>query len=294
VSDKEFVLPWLPPGSTVHLPGRGEVFVRHHRHADPTRPTLLLLHGWTASADLQFVAAYQTLAEHCSFVAVDHRGHGRGLRTPQRFELEDVADDAAAVLGVLGIDSVIVVGYSMGGPLSLLLTRRHPTLVAGIVVEATALEWRSSLFERSRWKAVRLLGPMLRSWTYPRWLRFGIGHLIPADHPFAAYVPWLEVELRRGDPQAIVQAGFALSRYDARPWASQLCRPAASVITTQDRLVWPRKQRALADALGAQVIELHGDHLASWEHPTEFAAATLAAVTHVVDELARIVEPPAA
>ncbi|MCU1388444.1 MAG: putative hydrolase, partial [Ilumatobacteraceae bacterium] len=55
-------VPWLPPGHTAVLEGRGEVFYRYHQHADPTAPTLLLLHGWTASADLQFFTAYEALA----------------------------------------------------------------------------------------------------------------------------------------------------------------------------------------------------------------------------------------
>ena len=100
-------VPWLPEGRTVLLPGRGEVFYRHHRHANPDAPTLLLLHGWTASADLQFFTAYEALAEHWSFVAIDHRGHGRGLRTLAPFELEDVADDAAALVELLGVGPVV-------------------------------------------------------------------------------------------------------------------------------------------------------------------------------------------
>src|SRR5687768_16475505 len=91
-------LPWLPPGRTVRLEGRGEMFVRWHQHPDPTAPTLLLLHGWTASADLQFFTAYEALAEHYSFVAVDHHGHGRGLRSSIPFTLELAADDAAGVV----------------------------------------------------------------------------------------------------------------------------------------------------------------------------------------------------
>lgn len=274
-------LPWLPEGRTVLLPGRGEVFARIHHHPDAGAPTLLLLHGWTASADLQFFAAYEALAEHYSFVAIDHRGHGRGMRTSHPFELEDVADDAAALVRTLGIESVITIGYSMGGPISLLLTQRHPDLVAGVVVQATALEWRATRRERFRWRTVRLVGPMLRSWAYPRWLRAGIRRLLGPNHEYAQYAAWIEAETRRGDPIAIVQAGGSLGRYDARDWAIVLGKPAAALITTKDRLVRPRKQRALAEALGAYVIELEGDHLSSLEHPVEFREKTLALVDHL-------------
>ena len=269
------LIPWLPEGHTLVAPGRGELFYRYHRHADPDAPIALLLHGWTASGDLQFFAAYEALAARCSFITIDHRGHGRGMRAEQHFELEDVADDAAALLELLGVAPVIAVGYSMGGPVAMLLARRHPHLVRAIVVEATALEWCSSRLDRVRWKTVRIIGPMLRSVAYQRWLRHGIRRLLGVNHPLQVYVPWLSGEMRRNDPQSVVQAGQALSRYDARPWAGQLGIPAASLITTRDHLVRPRKQRALAEALGAEVRELVGDHLSAWVHPTEFASATV-------------------
>lgn len=260
------------------VPGRGELFYRFHRHANPDAPIAFLLHGWTASGDLQFFAAYEALAVHCSFITFDFRGHGRGLRVPARFELEDVADDAAALLQALGVAPVIAVGYSMGGPVGMLLTRRHPHLVRAIVMEATALEWGSSFLDRVRWKTLRILGPLLRSVAYQRWLTHGIRRLLGKDHPVQAYVPWLAGEMRRNDPQGIVQAGQALSRYDATTWVAELNKPAASLITTRDRLVRPRKQRALAEALGAEVRELEGDHISAWEHPGEFAEATAALV----------------
>ncbi len=132
-------IPWLPEGHTLVVPGRGELFYRFHRHADPEAPIALLLHGWTASGDLQFFTAYKALAAQYSFITFDYRGHGRGLRLQERFELEDVADDAAALLESLGVAPVIAVGYSMGGPVGMLLARRHPHLVRAIVMEATAL-----------------------------------------------------------------------------------------------------------------------------------------------------------
>ncbi len=263
------------------LPGRGEVFYRHHVHPDPAAPTVLLLHGWTASADLQFFTAYEALAEHCSFVAIDHRGHGRGLRNLAHFELTDAADDAALLLQGLGLEGVVTVGYSMGGPISLLLAHRHPGLVRGLVVQATALEWRARWWERLQWKTVHALGPMMRSRAFPRLMRWGIRRMLAPEHPMRQYVPWFAAELRRNDAFNIVQAGQSLSRYDARQFAPALGLPAAALITTRDRLVKPRKQRALAQALGAHVHEVADDHLVSLTSPDDFAKATVDLVRRV-------------
>ena len=276
------IIPWLPAGHTATLEGRGEVFYRHHQHADPAAPTVLLLHGWTASADLQFFTAYEALAEHFSFIAVDHRGHGRGMRTGEKFQLIDAAEDAALLLQQLDVGPVITVGYSMGGLISMLLAQSHPELVRGLVVQATALEWKAHLRERVRWKTVHLLGPYLRSHVYPRSMRWGITRLLGRNHPIAQYVPWLASELRRNDTFNMVQAGQSLSQYDARGWAASLGKPAASLVMTRDRLVKPRKQRELADLLNAHVVELPDDHLAAWTSPDAFGKACVEAVLSVV------------
>lgn len=276
------IVPWLPPGHTATLANRGEVFYRHHVHPDASAPTVLLLHGWTASADLQFFSAYGALAEHFSFIAIDHRGHGRGMRTSEKFDIADAAEDAAQLVQQLNVGPVITIGYSMGGPISMLLAQSHPELVRGLVLQATALEWKSAWMERVRWKTVHLLGPYLRSHVYPRSLRWGIRRLLGRNHPTAQYVPWLTSELRRNDSFNMVQAGQSLSHYDARGWATSLGKPAASLVTTRDRLVKPRKQRALADALNAFVVELSDDHLAAWTSPDAFAKASVELVRHVV------------
>ena len=282
----ELRLPWLPDGRLVRIEGRGELFVRHHRHEDPAAPVVLLLHGWTASSDLQFFTAYEALAARCSFIGIDHRGHGRGLRSPDAFTLEDAADDAAALVRHLGVGPVIAVGYSMGGPIALHLTRRHPDVVAGLVVQATGLEWSGTRLERTVWRFLPVLGSFLRTRGYRRYLNRAVPKLLGAGHAIEPYVPWVLSEMSRNDAFAMVDAGRALSRYDARPWASTLRVPAASLITTQDKAVRPSKQRALAAALDASRRELEADHFVTLSRPAEFAAVTVELVELVARQRA--------
>ena len=280
----ELVLPWLPEGRLVRAEGRGELFARIHHHPDPEAPVVLLLHGWTASSDLQFVAAYRDLAARYTVIGIDHRGHGRGLRSPTAFTLEDAADDAAALLDVLGLGPAIPVGYSMGGPISMLLAQRRPELVTGLVVQATALHWRDTKRDRLLWRVLPIAGSWLRSKGYRRSLNRAVPRVIGAsrdDHPVRPLIPWLVSEMSRNDPFVMVEAGRALSRYDARPWAGSLGVPAAALITTADHLVPPRQQRALAVALGAEVRELAADHFAPLSHPQRYTELTIELIEDV-------------
>ena len=271
----------MPPAEIVRVDGRGEFFVRRHQHPDPDAPTVMLLHGWTASADLQFVTAYRELAERYSFIGIDHRGHGRGLRTPAMFAFDDVADDNVAVARQLGIERALLVGYSMGGPVALTIARRHREFVSGVIVQATALEWLESRRDRWQWRFLPVLGSLLRSRWFPVFLRGGLPRLIPTGHDLEPYLPWFESEIHRGNSRTITEAGWALSSFDARTWAPGLGLPAGSLITTKDRLVRPRKQRALAAALGAEVRELRADHSAPWEQPVQFSSLTVELVNAV-------------
>ena len=83
----------LPPGLTLQIPGRGELFLRD---TGGEGPVVMLLHGWMVSADMNWGGAYVDLAEAgYRVLAIDHRGHGRGLRPLGPFRLSDCAADAA-------------------------------------------------------------------------------------------------------------------------------------------------------------------------------------------------------
>ena len=272
------VPPRLPPGRIVFLPGRGEVFARDT--GDENGPAVLLLHGWGATADLNFFNAYPALLGY-RVVALDHRGHGRGLRTREPVRLQDCADDAAALLEVLDIDRAVVVGYSMGGPIALLLAARHPELCAGLVLQATALEFHSETGERALWRGMTVIEAALRHGSGDGVVQRILRETIDREPAPVSLRPWLAGEFRRGHVQSMIDTGHDLSQFDASQLAPTLALPSAVVMTTRDRLVPPRKQRALATAINATVFELPGDHDSCLVAAAQYGAATRAAIDDV-------------
>src|SRR5439155_21497580 len=75
LEDQGLVLPPLPPAEVVTVPGRGEMFVRRTSGGDGV--PVLLLHGWMATADLNWFLLFQELSRHHLAIARDLRGHGR-------------------------------------------------------------------------------------------------------------------------------------------------------------------------------------------------------------------------
>src|SRR5947209_10089067 len=139
----------MPPARTVRLPDRGEFFLRD---TGGEGPVVILLHGWMASADLNWSSAYGDLQDAgYRVLAIDHRGHGRGLRAMEPFRLTDCAADAAAVLRRLDAAPAIIVGYSMGGVIAQLMARDHRDVISGLVLSATCQHFQDRQARRI-WK----------------------------------------------------------------------------------------------------------------------------------------------
>lgn len=243
---------------------------------------MLLLHGWLATADLNWFAVYEPLGAIARVVAMDHRGHGRGLRGAGPFSFEAAADDAAAVLDLVGTGPVIACGYSMGGPIALHLAHRRPDLVSGLVLCATALRFRDHRRDWWQWWLLSLAAVAIR-FGADTWGVIRLIDEVAATEPVVArWRDRLVAEAKRLNTTDAVAAGRALGAYDARDLAPQLGGlPAVVVRTNRDRLVVPRRQSALAEALGAPVIDLDGDHDAFLRQPGAWAHAVVGAVSTV-------------
>ena len=263
----------LPPGRVVLVPERGELFVRD---SGGSGPVVLLLHGWLFASDLNWLRTYAPLAgAGYRVIAVDLRGHGRGLRSSERFRLADCADDAAGLLEVLGIESALVVGYSMGGPVAQLVARRHPHKVAGFVLCATALDW-SDPWQKALWRTMGGLRVVLGAFPLGVWRA-----VVRVQGAAPQYRSWVASELSRSSARDLAEAGRELGRFDSSGWVCDLPQPGAVVLTSRDRVVPPRKQHALAEALRVPPHVVDADHDACSMHPREFVAALLGALESV-------------
>ncbi|WP_291314196.1 alpha/beta fold hydrolase [Corynebacterium sp. UBA2622] len=106
--------------------------------------TVLYVHGFNISSD-EFYMQVDALADRpVRQLLVDLRGHGKtGPVPPEMCEIDAAADDVFAVLRDRGVNGpLIVVGHSLGGPVSLSLMRRHREHLnlAGSVQISSAVE----------------------------------------------------------------------------------------------------------------------------------------------------------
>lgn len=270
--------PALPPGHRAELPGRGTAFYREVA-GPPDAPVLLLLHGWTASADLNFHPLFEDLGEHFRVIAPDHRGHGRGMRPAARFTLEDCADDAAALCRVLGLERVVVAGYSMGGTIAQLMWHRHPDLVEGLVLCAT-----SSRFSDG-WRDTAMFG-LLGGLSFagrklPESLQTKVGMRL-VNSRRRELDEWVTAELERHDWARVGEAGLAIGRFDSTSWIGAIDVPTSVIVTLHDDVIDPIRQLRTARAIpGSDIHMVEGDHAVCSLEPDRFGRVLVTAASAV-------------
>ena len=273
--------PDLPPGAAMHLPGRGTTFVRT-LDGPAGAPTVVLLHGWTATADLNWFTCYKPLAEQFRVVALDHRGHGRGIRSRKTFRMEDCADDAVAVCDVLGIEQFIPVGYSMGGPIAQLMWKRHRQRTAGLVLCATSAYFSTSREERLSFLGISGLAAVAR--LTPLQARTWLTEQFYLQRKADQWEPWAVNQASTHDWRAVLEAGRAIGNFSSRDWISEIDVPISTLITMRDRVVPVRRQVRLFESIpDAEAFRVDGDHDACVSNAKQFVPTLLRACRSVVE-----------
>ena len=115
----------------------------------PGATPVLMIQGLGASKNawnLQRIA----MATRFRIISFDNRGAGRSDKPTEPFTLEQMADDALAVLDAAGIETAHVVGASMGGVISQIVAVKFPHRVRSLTLVCTACRnhpWRQELLQ---------------------------------------------------------------------------------------------------------------------------------------------------
>lgn len=249
----------IPAGRLVELPGRGRTYVTDTPGPHPASPTIVLLHALGTTGLLTWFPAIEPLTRRFRVITLDQRWHGQGIQSPA-FSLVDCADDVAALVEVLGLDEVMVGGYSMGSIVAQRVWRQHPRIVSGLVLGATTDRFQLSPAERAFFlgmgSSMLALRGVSRSRTTLRAARAAVSGLEPTD-----LHEWALREFRSTSPWAVGQALAALGRHHSRPWIGRIDVPTAVVVMMRDRVVPTARQVALARAIpGATIHEVDDGH----------------------------------
>jgi pimeloyl-ACP methyl ester carboxylesterase len=221
---------------------------------------LVLIHGWGRSAD----SAWWPLLEHTerTVIAVDLPGHGRS-NLEKSFSFDLATEALQLAIEDAGLDRPILVGHSMGGPVSLMAVRRHPTGFGGLVVLATSAYWVSPRLQVIVAAAPYLFAP-----------RSPIVRAAMRQESRRSPEARLAVSRSYGlrpSRRVLAEAGVELRRFDARRWEPFEMPPLLWLVTRKDGVISPADQTASAAHLEAKVETIHADHAVIATHARELS-----------------------
>lgn len=101
---------------------------------------MVFVHGWGGSARY-WQSSAEALADEFDCLLYDLRGFGRSqeLSPTLTYEMEDYADDLAALLDALGLDQVYLNGHSMGASVSAIFLNRYPQRVKKAILTCSGI-----------------------------------------------------------------------------------------------------------------------------------------------------------
>jgi pimeloyl-ACP methyl ester carboxylesterase len=246
-------------------------------------PIVMFVHGLSG--------CWQNWLENIPHFARDHRviavdlpGFGESEMPAEDISISGYADTLDTLLDVLGIDSVRLVGNSMGGFIGAELAIRYPARVerlvlaaaAGLSVEFIRTQRKEGLRHRAENIAFFNIGWLAsRSPTVARRRRLRSALLLlVAAHPDRLPPPLTYEQVKGSGKPGFSDALDALCSYPIRKRLGEIECPTLIVWGDKDRLV-PLKDAAVFEELisdARKVIYTDTGHLTMLERPARFNA----------------------
>jgi len=145
---------------------------------------LLMIHGngGSISSMSKIIPYFSNLYK---VIAIDSRAQGKSTDEGDSLSFEMMADDIAAIMKEMHIDSAYVIGWSDGGIVGLLLAMRHPKTVIKLAATGANLWPDSTAILPSYWKREKKMYDSLHLTTFKtpkeknRWKMFMLDWLQP-------------------------------------------------------------------------------------------------------------------
>ena len=217
---------------------------------DGEGPAVLLVHGLGGTSNFYQVQA-DALAERFRVIRVDSAGAGRSP-VADGISIESHADDLAAVLDALDVDSAAVVGHSMGTLVVRALAARHPGKVSALALLGAVREPPEAGRQAQRDRAA-VLREKGTAAVAPGVVANALSETTRQRRPeVAAFVREL---VMRQDPEGYARNCEALgAATDPGPIATTL--PLLLITGDDDKVGPPQASQELADAHGNAAVEI--------------------------------------
>ena len=93
---------------------------------------LVILHGLFGQSD-NWTTLARAWSNHYQVIAIDQRNHGQSPHE-DAFSYELMAEDLAETLDALNLESVNLLGHSMGGKTAMFFAQQHPQRISKLIV----------------------------------------------------------------------------------------------------------------------------------------------------------------
>jgi 3-oxoadipate enol-lactonase len=248
-----------------------------HRVEDPgpgrpaDAPAVLML-GSIGSSLSMWDPQVPGLSTAYRVVRADTRGHGASPVPPAPYELDDLVDDAIAVLDDLGVERAHVVGLSLGAMTAMRLAARDPERVQRLVVLCTSALFGPPQMWADRADLVRAQGmaPVAEA-IVGRWVTPGFAETAPET------VEALVQMVLAQPPEGYAACCGVIERMDLRADLASMHAPLLAIAGKQDPATPPAALAAIAGGVpdGRLLVLEPAAHLANIEQGPAVTAAIL-------------------
>jgi 3-oxoadipate enol-lactonase len=212
------------------------------------------------------------LAVRHRVISVDARGFGESPLGEQRYSVDDLADDVAALLAELGVARAAVLGMSMGGYAALAFAIRHPARLGALILADTRAGADSPETRKARDGAI---GRIKATGSGP-YLDGSLARLLSPSAP-AELVSFLRARAETREASLIVGIEALRDRPDRTGELAAIRVPTLAMRGSDDQVTPAADMQQMAGAIaGATFVSLPGaGHLSHIEAREAFERALM-------------------